>query len=49
MLEAKPGTINKGPEVEGWLAKIQVQNATEMKELMSKEEYDKHAEGAGSE
>lgn len=49
VLEAKPGTINKGPEVEGWLAKIQVQNATEMKELMSKEEYDKHAEGAGSE
>ena len=49
VLEAKPATINKGPEAEGWLAKIQVQDATEMKGLMSKEQYDKHAEGDGSE
>ena len=40
LLEEKPGTINKGPEDEGWLAKIEVTDATELDSLMSKEEYD---------
>ena len=40
LLEEKPGTINKGPEAEGWLAKIEVADATELDTLMSKEEYD---------
>ena len=40
VLEEKPGTINKGPEAEGWLAKIEVRDAKEMDGLMSKEEYD---------
>ncbi len=40
LLEEKPGTINKGPEAEGWLAKIEVSDATELDSLMSKEDYD---------
>ncbi|ERF74332.1 hypothetical protein EPUS_02019 [Endocarpon pusillum Z07020] len=49
LLEEKPATINKGPEAEGWLAKIQVEDVKEMDGLMSKSEYDKHAEGEGEE
>ena len=41
LLEEKPGTINKGPEAEGWLAKIEVKDASELDELMSGEEYQK--------
>ena len=40
LLEEKPGTINKGPEAEGWLAKIEVSDASELDSLMSKEDYD---------
>ncbi|KIX08802.1 glycine cleavage system H protein [Rhinocladiella mackenziei CBS 650.93] len=40
ILEEKPGTINKSPEAEGWLAKIEVSDTTELDNLMSKEEYD---------
>jgi glycine cleavage system H protein len=40
LLEEKPGTINKGPEAEGWLAKIEITDATELDALMSAEEYD---------
>lgn len=47
LLEESPGTINKGPEAEGWLARIQVEDVKEMDALMSKSEYDKHAEGEG--
>ncbi len=47
LLEEKAGAINKGPEAEGWLARIQVEDTREMDGLMSKEEYDKHAEGEG--
>lgn len=45
VLEEKPGTINKGPEAEGWLAKIEVEDAEEMGALMSKKQYDEHAGG----
>ena len=48
VLEEKPGTINKGPEKEGWLARIEVEDAKEMDGLMSKKQYDKHAEDAES-
>ncbi|KIX92425.1 uncharacterized protein Z520_11900 [Fonsecaea multimorphosa CBS 102226] len=41
LLEEKPGTINKSPESEGWLAKIEVSNLNELDSLMSKEDYDK--------
>ncbi|KIW21609.1 glycine cleavage system H protein [Exophiala spinifera] len=40
VLEEKPGTINKSPEGEGWLAKIEVSDLTELDSLMSKEDYD---------
>lgn len=40
LLEEKPGTINKGPEAEGWLAKIDFADVTELDTLMSAEEYD---------
>jgi glycine cleavage system H protein len=41
LLEEKPGTINKSPESEGWLAKIEVSDLNELDALMSKEDYDK--------
>lgn len=40
LLEEKPATINKGPETEGWLAKIEVTDATELDALMTAEQYD---------
>ncbi|KAL8785086.1 MAG: hypothetical protein Q9213_003591 [Squamulea squamosa] len=43
-LEEKPGTINKGPEDEGWIARIQVGDAKEVDSLMDLEEYRKHTE-----
>ena len=40
VLGEKPGTINKGPEAEGWFAKIEVKDKSELDGLMTKEEYD---------
>ena len=39
VLQEKPGTINKGPEGEGWIARIQVKDAAEINELMNDVEY----------
>lgn len=39
VLEEQPGTINKGPEAEGWIAKIEVENQAELDELMSAADY----------
>ena len=39
VLEEKPGTINKGPESEGWIARIEVKDAAEISELMGDVEY----------
>lgn len=39
VLQEKPGTINKGPESEGWIARIQVTDAEEVSKLMSDIEY----------
>ena len=41
MLQEKPGTINKSPEGEGWIARIQVKDKGEMEKLMSTDEYAK--------
>ncbi|KAF2190127.1 hypothetical protein K469DRAFT_560965 [Zopfia rhizophila CBS 207.26] len=38
VLEEKPGTVNRDPEGDGWIAKIEVEGKPEGK-LMSKEEY----------
>ncbi|KAL9594743.1 MAG: hypothetical protein Q9219_006855 [cf. Caloplaca sp. 3 TL-2023] len=43
-LEEKPGTINKGPEDEGWIARIQVGDAAEVDGLMGLKDYKKHIE-----
>ncbi|KAL8846379.1 MAG: hypothetical protein Q9221_008521 [Calogaya cf. arnoldii] len=43
-LEEKPGTINKGPEGEGWIARIQVGDAKEIEGLMDLDDYKKHTE-----
>ena len=41
VLQMKPGTLNKSPEGEGWIAKIQVDDAGELENLMSLDEYAK--------
>ena len=41
VLQEKPGTINKSPEGEGWIARIQVKDKGEMEKLMSTDEYAK--------
>ena len=40
-LSEKPGTINKSPEGDGWIARIQVKDAGELDKLMSLDEYAK--------
>ena len=39
VLLEKPGTINKGPESEGWIAKIELKDAKEIEDLMNDVEY----------
>ncbi len=44
VLEEKPGTINKGPEGEGWIARIKVKDGKQVEGLMGAEEYRKFTE-----
>ena len=39
LLEEKPGEINKDPEGEAWIARIEVEGGAEVEGLMSKDEY----------
>ncbi|KAI9703140.1 MAG: hypothetical protein M1836_007705 [Candelina mexicana] len=39
VLEAEPSTINKGPEGDGWIAKISMKDKKELEQLMDAEEY----------
>ncbi|KAK3113527.1 glycine cleavage system H-protein subunit [Teratosphaeriaceae sp. CCFEE 6253] len=39
VLEDKPGTINKSPEGDGWLAKIKVADVKELERLMDADAY----------
>ncbi|MCJ1274933.1 glycine cleavage system H-protein subunit [Puttea exsequens] len=39
VLQEKPGTINKGPEAEGWIARIEVKDKGEVGKLMGEVEY----------
>lgn len=39
VLEEKPSTINKSPEGEGWIAKIEVKDVKEVEGLMDAEAY----------
>ncbi|MCF7916328.1 MAG: glycine cleavage system protein GcvH [Candidatus Omnitrophica bacterium] len=43
-LDDAPETINNSPESEGWIAKIELSNLDETKNLMDKEQYSKHLE-----
>ena len=40
-LEAKPGTINKGAESEGWITRVEITDRREVEGLMGAEEYRK--------
>lgn len=46
VLEEKPGVINKGPEGEGWIARIEVgeMGREEVEGLMGRKEYAKMVE-----
>lgn len=44
VLEDKPGTINKSPESEAWIAKIAVSDPTETDALMDAEGYKRFTE-----
>ena len=46
VLEEKPGTINKSPEEDGWLAKIEVSDAAETEKLMDADGYRKFTDEA---
>lgn len=46
VLEEKPGTINKSPEGDGWLAKIKVSGNQEFDGLMDAEAYRQFTEEA---
>ena len=39
VLQEKPAIINKGPEGEGWIARIEVKDAKEVEGLMGEIEY----------
>nr|OQO26261.1 hypothetical protein B0A51_07155 [Rachicladosporium sp. CCFEE 5018] len=49
VLEDKPGTINRSPENEGWMAKIEVTDAAEVDKLMDGEGYRVFTEEAAGE
>ena len=49
MLEEKPGQVNKSPEGDAWLAKIEIADSTELEDLMDKEKYIAFTEEAGEE
>ena len=39
LLEEKPATINKGPETNGWIAKLEVKDSKEVEALMDEQAY----------
>ncbi|CAG8707872.1 14734_t:CDS:2 [Cetraspora pellucida] len=47
-LEKSPGLINKSPEADGWLCKIQLSKLSELDNLMEEHEYHKHCEESES-
>lgn len=44
VLEEKPGTINRSPESDGWIAKIEVRDPKEVEALMDEAAYKKFTE-----
>jgi glycine cleavage system H protein len=49
LLEEKPGQVNKSPEGDAWLAKIEISDSSELDNLMDKEAYITFTESAGEE
>jgi glycine cleavage system H protein len=49
LLEEKPGQVNKSPEGDAWLAKIEIADSTELESLMDSEGYTKFTEEQGDE
>lgn len=49
VLEDKPGVINKGPEAEGWFAKIELKEEGGGKELEALMDEEGYAEFIGTE
>lgn len=47
VLEDTPGTINKSPEADGWLARIKVTSEAELEGLMDEEAYKAFTETEG--
>ena len=45
-LEEKPAIINKGPETDGWIAKLDIKDGEGLADLMDAEAYRKHTEEA---
>ncbi len=43
-LEDMPELLNEDPYNEGWIIKLEMENAGELEGLMSKEEYEKHVQ-----
>ncbi|MGB9821185.1 MAG: glycine cleavage system protein GcvH [Pseudothermotoga sp.] len=46
-LNDQPELVNKDPEGEGWLVKIEMTNPNELNELLDEEAYKKHCEEEG--
>jgi glycine cleavage system H protein len=47
VLEDTPEIINKNPESEGWIAKVEVSNLGELDNLMNKSAYEEYVKGLG--
>lgn len=43
-LRDSPEIVNDSPEEDGWMIEVRLSNPGELKELLSKEEYDKYVE-----
>ncbi|KAI9783260.1 MAG: glycine cleavage system H-protein subunit [Geoglossum umbratile] len=43
VLEERPGVLNQGPEAEGWIVRVRVEDRAEVEGLMGKEEYARYA------
>lgn len=44
-LEDTPEIVNKSPEGEGWIVKVEVSNVSELNNLMDKSSYEKYVKG----
>ena len=47
MLEEKPGQVNKSPEGDAWLAKLEISDSGELENLMDRDAYTAFTEEAG--